>query len=78
MMMITNGVVTQELCPNCDNPYPVEVRHGHDENGNKMHDYDCGECGGFMSIVGYGCESCDAVEQRVQLTDGGLPASDNE
>ena len=67
MLMIFSGVITHELCPNCDNPYPVEVRHGHDENGNRMHDYDCEECGGFMSLVGYGCENCDAVENPSPL-----------
>jgi len=64
-MMYANGIITKELCPNCDNPEPVEVRHGHSENGYPMHDYDCGECGGFMSIVDYPCPEC-AVSQLTQ------------
>lgn len=56
--MISNGILTSELCPFCDNPEPVEVRHGRNACGSFVHDYDCDECGGFMSIVGYHCPEC--------------------
>lgn len=64
-MMISNGILTSELCPFCDNPEPVMVRHGVNDNGSFVHDYDCDECGGEMSIVGYLCLEC-AVSQPTQ------------
>lgn len=57
-MMICNGIITEELCPFCDNPEPVTVRHGRNDNGSLVHDYDCDVCGGDMSIVGYPCPEC--------------------
>lgn len=60
-MMYANGIITEELCPFCDNPEPVAVRHGRNDNGSLVHDYDCDVCGGDMSIVGYPCPEC-AVE----------------
>jgi predicted RNA-binding Zn-ribbon protein involved in translation (DUF1610 family) len=58
MLMYPNEIITEELCPNCDNPEPVEVRHGRNDQGFFVHDYDCDECGGFMSLVGYDCPEC--------------------
>ncbi len=57
-MMYPNGIITSELCPFCDNPEPVAVRHGCNNNGSFVHDYDCDVCGGDMSIVGYPCPEC--------------------
>lgn len=61
-MMYPNGIITSDLCPFCDNPEPVAVRHGINDNGSFVHDYDCDVCGGDMSIVGYPCPEC-AVSQ---------------
>jgi len=57
-MMYPNGITTEEQCPFCDNPEPVTVRHGRNERGSLVHDYDCDVCGGDMSIVGYLCLEC--------------------
>jgi hypothetical protein len=60
-MMYPNGIITSELCPFCNNPELVAVRHGVNDNGSFVHDYDCDVCGGNMSIVCYPCPEC-AVE----------------
>jgi len=75
-MMVANGITTSELCPFCDNPEPVAVRHGVNDNCSFVHDYDCDVCGGDMLIVGYPCPEC-AVSQPTKDApdDGESPAS---
>lgn len=67
MLMYANGVITKGLCPNCDNPNPVDIRHGHNENGSQVHDYDCHQCGGLMIIINYHCPFCDNKDNTKEM-----------
>lgn len=57
--MQPNGVITHEICPECQEP-DVKVEHGSDDNGKPMHYWHCPECGDSISIVCYDCPDCRA------------------
>jgi predicted RNA-binding Zn-ribbon protein involved in translation (DUF1610 family) len=61
--MILNGRVTQEMCPECNYPYPVRVEHGRSKSGTNMHHWHCPECGDSMVLVCYDCPDCQEPQE---------------
>lgn len=66
--IILNGKETRETCPVCQQS-DIKIRHGADQNGNRLHDEDCSICGSSLVIVAYDCLDCPRGEEDLRCTD---------